>query len=68
MVDESSDYKKLFQTIKKVDIQAFFIFSSDILNSLGSIISVKQSSKSLENNPNFPATAKENIFIFIFFL
>ncbi len=62
MVYESSNEPKMFQTRKKVDIQAFF--SSDSLKSLDffskiGTISIKISSKSPENKPNFPTTASK---------
>ncbi len=46
---------------KKLTFKLFFIFTSDILKSFYKVcrFSVKKSSESLENNPNFPTTASK---------
>ena len=65
MVDGSSDEPKLFPTRKKVDIQAFLYFLLRHSKKLGVFfyeigrISIKISSKSPENKPNFPTIASE---------
>ncbi len=65
MGNGSSDEPKLLPTGKKVDVQALFYFflrhskkSGDFFTKLVGFL-LKKSSKSLENNPNFPTTASK---------